>query len=577
MDEEKNELQEDLNRVNDVVEPKEEVPTMQEDVKNYGEGPKEPPKKKKGGFGKFLVIIILLAAVGVGCYFLAKEYILKDDSNKNGNKEALTEDNRTMEIVDNTTSDKEIEKGKVSEFDLSFLKEENKKNMIYSPLSIKYCLKMLEEASDGNTKTQIEKIVGDYELPEYKTSKNLSLANGMFIQTDYKDSVKQDYIDLLKKEYGAEVNFDAFATPANINKWISDKTFGIIENMLDSISAEDRFYLVNALAIDMEWNHKFLESIDWGEDYAHEKFAWTAPMDLSSIEFDNGKEVSSMGVVASVNKYDIVEELGEDEIKKTVKNAFLEYFNSGNAEEYDVDEFLGGDKSKANIEKKADEFAEKLLKEIDENYGKVAKSTDFRYYVDDEYKVFAKELKEYDGTTLEYIGIMPREESLNTFVKDVTATQINSLVSSLKDISLEDSKDGVVTKIYGNIPKFTIEYDLDLMNDLKKLGITDVFDLNKADLSKLSDEDEVCIGKVLHKANIEFTQEGIKAAAVTLAGGLGAGELFDVYFDVPLEEIDITFDKPYMYIIRDKESGEVWFVGTVDDPLEMSKDTTKAY
>ena len=56
-----------------------------------------------------------------------------------------------------------------------------------------------------------------------------------------------------------------------------------------------------------------------------------------------------------------------------------------------------------------------------------------------------------------------------------------------------------------------------------------------------------------------------------MAGGLGAGG-FDYSFDVPIEEIDLTFDKPYMFIIRDKNSGEVWFTGTVYEPLEWTKD-----
>ena len=43
-------------------------------------------------------------------------------------------------------------------------------------------------------------------------------------------------------------------------------------------------------------------------------------------------------------------------------------------------------------------------------------------------------------------------------------------------------------------------------------------------------------------------------------------------YDVPVEEIDLTFDKPYMFIIRDKESGEVWFAGTVYEPLSLEEE-----
>ena len=103
------------------------------------------------------------------------------------------------------------------------------------------------------------------------------------------------------------------------------------------------------------------------------------------------------------------------------------------------------------------------------------------------------------------------------------------------------------------------------MNDLKKLGITDIFS-DKADLTGITSKKGVTIGNVLHKANIEFTQEGIKASAATMAGGLGGISEFDYIYDVPIEEINLTFDKPYMFIIRDKDTGEAWFAGRVYEP-----------
>ena len=34
-------------------------------------------------------------------------------------------------------------------------------------------------------------------------------------------------------------------------------------------------------------------------------------------------------------------------------------------------------------------------------------------------------------------------------------------------------------------------------------------------------------------------------------------------------DVDLTFDKPYMYLIRDVETGEIWFAGTVYEPLDI--------
>ena len=110
---------------------------------------------------------------------------------------------------------------------------------------------------------------------------------------------------------------------------------------------------------------------------------------------------------------------------------------------------------------------------------------------------------------------------------------------------------------------------------LKKLNITNVFDSNKADLSGIT-TDKLFIDTATHKANIEFSNHGIKAAAVTALGGMGdIGCGFEYDFEVPVETIDLTFDNPYLFLIRDKNSGEVWFTGTVYTPIKGTASTSK--
>lgn len=195
---------------------------------------------------------------------------------------------------------------------------------------------------------------------------------------------------------------------------------------------------------------------------------------------------------------------------------------------------------------------EGYISEIKSNYKEVNKSVDFSIYTDDKVKVFAKDLKEYNGTKLQYVGIMPINESLDKYVDNINEKDINKIIGNLKELKSENFKKGVITKITGYIPKFKFEYELNLKNDLNKLGVTDIFEKGKANLTEFSDNNELYVGNALHKANIEFTQEGIKATAATLEGGLGAGGSFDYVYDVPVEEIDLTFNKPYMFLIRDK-------------------------
>jgi len=120
------------------------------------------------------------------------------------------------------------------EFDFAFLKmENNKKNMLYSPLSIEYGLKMLEEGAAGNTYDEINKIAGNVQLPKYSNiDEVLSLANGLFVRNTYFEHVKEEYINSLKEKYNGEIKQDEFKDAKNTNQWIEDKTLGIIKNML---------------------------------------------------------------------------------------------------------------------------------------------------------------------------------------------------------------------------------------------------------------------------------------------------------------------------------------------------------
>ena len=58
-----------------------------------------------------------------------------------------------------------------------------------------------------------------------------------------------------------------------------------------------------------------------------------------------------------------------------------------------------------------DKYVEEFIKQLDSNYKRVDTSTDYYFYIDDNVKAFAKDLKTYNGTTLEYVGIMPTSES----------------------------------------------------------------------------------------------------------------------------------------------------------------------
>ena len=146
------------------------------------------------------------------------------------------------------------------------------------------------------------------------------------------------------------------------------------------------------------------------------------------------------------------------------------------------------------------------------------------------------------------------------------------VLSNLKEIESSSFEEGTITEVDGNIPLFKFDYTLNLKEDLHKLGIKDVFNSNKANLSRLTKEKGAYIDSINHKTNIEFSNDGIKAAASTVEGGAGdTGCQFRYEYSVPVKKIDLTFDNPYLFIIRDKSTGEVWFTGTVYEPIEHTE------
>ena len=527
----------------------------------------EVPHKKKKNIGIIVGVILLLAVFCVGGVFLLKDNI------PSKTKKARVD-------VKEVKSEYRMSGNSLENFDLYFLKLENEaKNKVYSPLSIKYALEMLAEGSEGNTKKQIEAVVGDYKAKSYPNSEHMSFANAMFIEDTFKDEVKSTYIDTLKNKYNAEVILDPFASPDNINSWVSNKTFKLINNLVDNVD-DHVFFLINALAIDMNWKNQIhcatghqipcVNNMGYSISYKHEKLDDDSTMNYDVVEYPysseddffggynrknefNGKENAKGGeVLADFNKYDIIKELGEDKIREIITPEY--------------EEWLKTPEGKGNLP--VEEGVNKFINELKENYGKKANSTDFLVNETDDVKTFAKDLDTYDGMTLQYVAIMPKEKELTDFIKDTNKDELNKMISDLKEVNIDSFEEGYVTRIRGFIPFFKYEYKLELLKDLQELGIKDVFD-SKADLSNMINSKGIAIDKALHQATIELSNDGIKASAATAFGGAGSthGPYFEHLFKVPVKEIDMTFNKPFMYIIRDKDSGEVWFTGTVYEPI----------
>lgn len=515
--------------------------------------------KKESKITNGIIIGTLVILLGVFLYY---GYVYLQNKDKNNNGGTIGNDVKEVKTA------YQLSGNGLEDFDLAFLRLENaEKNKLYSPLSIKYTLAMLSEGADGVTKKQIDSVIGKYHSNKYTNSQNMSFANGMFVRDTYKDSIVNGYTDNLVNKYNAEVVYDSFTNVSNINKWVSDRTFNLIDNMFDSSVLDSNFILVNALAIDMNWVN-LIQSTGrpWAVSYQHEDYATSVESIQEDIyptlEFNdkdgNKIKAKSVKIGASINNYDIVKTLGEDNIRKEISDKYQAWLDEGNS--------CGVDEATKDVNAFVDEY----INELKTGYGQYSSSTDFMLYNDNDVKAFAKDLKTYNGVTLQYISIMPKNTSLKNYVDGLKSTDVTRIISSLKTIEPSNFEQGKITKIVGNIPLFKFDYQLKLKEDLETIGIKDVFDADKADLSKMTSQ-KAYIGAAVHKADIEFSNEGIKAAAATGAAGYGATSCgFEYLYPVPVEVIDLTFDNPYLFLIRDKDTGEVWFTGTVYSPIVNS-------
>ena len=533
---------------------------LPQDTELKQETKNETPKPQKTINAPLIVLVVIVTAFFTAVAVCGAILLAQNNNTGQGNDVPVASDPNT--------------EPELGDFDFDFIKleNENNKNIVYSPLSIKYALAMLSDATDGESKTQIDNLVGDIKVGKYVNNDKQSLANVMFVKDEEMNQVKGTYIQALEQKYNASVISDPFTSEAPLNNWVGNQTFGLINNLFDNSVLDNDFVLVNALAIDMNWNNR-LQCTFTDEDtipcmwynvhFMHENYGdYVGHIENNNFEkiTFNNQEDPSARIGASANNYNIVSELGEDYIRSTVQAAY--------------DEWLAKAQANPNYPTGYDiEFdIDKYMEELNSNYGKTASSTDFYFADTDTEKVFAKDLQENEGSTLQYIGIMPKDEDLTTYINSVTTDKITNIKNSLNDVSTIDGFDeGTVTKISSNIPFFNFDYKLKLVDDLKTLGVTDVFMPEKANLSQMTSMSDSFIQNALHKADISFSNDGIRAAAATaISGGFGAAsdEHFEYEWDIPVKEIDLTFDKPFFFIIQDKASGEIWFTGAVYNPAE---------
>lgn len=155
-----------------------------------------------------------------------------------------------------------ISLNKNNNFDYKFLKQiEGNDNTLVSPLSMAYLLSMIQSGAKGSTLNELNIALDNYDLqPMENIDSKISMANSMWINNKYKNDINNTFATALKINYHSEVLYDEFANADNINKWVSEKTYNMINELFpsDSVNSVDTIMaLVNAIGINFKWDEEF--------------------------------------------------------------------------------------------------------------------------------------------------------------------------------------------------------------------------------------------------------------------------------------------------------------------------------
>jgi serpin B len=346
-------------------------------------------------------------------------------------------------------------------------KQQPNKNIFISPTSVALALSMAYNGVSGETKQEMTKVLEFTGMtPQEINAANQALqnsfqkvdpnvqvliANSLWAQQGF--SFKPEFLQTNQEYYQANVTELDFINPQAltiINNWVSQKTQGKIEKIVDKISPGDVLFLINAIYFKGNWQTPFDKS-----QTANKTFSLT---DGSSKQHPMMSQEGIYGF-------------------------------------YETD----------------------IFQAVSLPYGK-------------------------EGALAMYIFLPNSNSNLATFLQQLTPENWNQWMEEFS------GEPGII-----EIPRFKIEYKVELKSTLKALGMAGIFDISKADFSAMTD-DNVVVDSVKHKTFVEVNEEGTEAAAVTSV---------ELIRSLPFQ---MNVNRPFFCAIRDNTTGTILFMGTIVDP-----------
>ena len=419
-------------------------------------------------WGKIMALIILTAVLLLSIAGCAEE---ADGSGMN----IPEPDQEILDAFDTALANASNELG----FELYRNLVTSEDNLMISPTSIYTALAMTINGAGGETLEAMADVLGIgseslerfnqnnlarlYKLQEADPDVVINIANSLWMKEG--EDFDPDFVDRNQRYYNASARALDFATEESvdvINSWVSDRTDGLIENIVEyPIDPQTILFLINAVYFQGDW---------------------TEPFDVERTSND--------------------------------------LFNGPEGEIPDVP-FMN----------RNDEFA----------------------YLEKEGAFQAVRLPYGESERLAMVVFLPDEDSsLLEFAADLSTEKWNEWREEFQTYQ-------------GNLrlPRFSMEYEESLNDVLKLMGMEVAFDPATSDFYGMVTRNEgprLYISEVKHKSFIEVDEKGTEAAAVTSVEIRVESAMMDFF--------EMNVNRPFFFLIHDRETNEVLFTGSVVDPTQ---------
>ena len=214
----------------------------------------------------------LLLTMGTGCAKKTKTKSNIATIDKDSSETAIFE-LASGKSAKGKTTDEDLKRA-YSEFALGMVgrcaENAGKDNFMVSTDSVLFALEMTAAGADGDTLDQMlgtllpgtnkeDAFLFAVERMDQLKSKQLKIANSVWINEASKGAVYKNYLNYVEKNFDAQIG----AVPFNdsgvkkINSWVNDNTDGMIPQLVGKLSDDDLMVLVNALSFDAKWKKPF--------------------------------------------------------------------------------------------------------------------------------------------------------------------------------------------------------------------------------------------------------------------------------------------------------------------------------